>query len=137
MSSDRSIAADRTLQCACGAWFDVVEWYLVDVARRLDLVRAIASAEMRTHRCPACGVAHRRLTPLGLLVPSPRKPGSIVAVIGESEDNHAQTPAFFEQEPAWCAIVRLQMRNELVRFVNVPWDWIELICTLDFDAVSQ
>jgi hypothetical protein len=130
MSSDRSIAEDRTLQCACGERFDVLEWHLIDVAARLDLMQDIASAEMRMHRCPACGIAHRRLTPLGLLVPSPSKLGSIIAVVGESADDHAQAPA-------WRAGGRLQMLDRSVSFVNVPWDSIVLICTLDFDAVSQ
>jgi CpXC protein len=122
MPSDRSIAEDRTLQCVCGEWFDVLEWHLIDVAARLDLVREIASGEQRTHRCPACGFAHGRLTPLGLLVPSPSKPASIIAVIGESGDDHAQAPA-------WCADVQVQMFDEPVDFVNVPWYWIVLIRT--------
>jgi CpXC protein len=83
MSSDRSIAEDRTLQCACGEWFDVVEWQVIDVARRLDLVLEIVRGKQRTHRCPTCGVAQARLTQLGLMV---------------------------------------------------PWDWIALVLTRDFDA---
>jgi hypothetical protein len=130
MASDRSIAADRTLQCVCGEWFDVLEWQLIDVAARLDLVRELARGEQRTHRCPACGLAHGRLTPLGLLVPSPSKPASIIAVVGESGGDHPQAPASY-------AGVEPQIFDEPVGFVNVPWDWIALIRTLDFDAVSQ
>jgi len=44
MSSDRSIAEDRTLQCACGERFDVLEWQVIDVAARLDLVLELARA---------------------------------------------------------------------------------------------
>jgi CpXC protein len=125
MVSDRSIAEDRTLRCACGERFDVLEWQIVDVAQRLDLVREIARGEQRVHRCPACGVAHGRLTQLGLLLPS--KLASAIAVVGEADDDHAQ-------EPAWYASVQLEMFDEPVAFVMVPWDWIALILTRDFDA---
>jgi hypothetical protein len=125
MSSDRSIAEDRTLQCACGEWFDVLEWQVIDVARRLDLVLEIVRGKQRTHQCPTCGVAQARLTQLGLLVPS--KLASTIAVIGEADDDPAQ-------EPAWYASVQLQMFDEPVAFVMVPWDWIALVLTRDFDA---
>jgi CpXC protein len=125
MSSDRSIAEDRRLQCACGEWFDVLEWQAIDVAARLDLVLELARGEQRTHRCPACGIAHGRLTQLGLLVPS--RLATVIAVVGESDDDSAQ-------EPAWYASVQLQMLDEPVAFVNVPWDWIALLLTRDFDA---
>ena len=125
MPSDRSIAEDRTLQCACGERFDVLEWQVIDVARRLDLVLEIVRGEQRTHRCPACGVTQARLNQLGLLVPS--KLATVIALIGEAEDDLAQ-------EPAWCASVQSQMFDEPVSFVIVPWDWIALILTRDFDA---
>jgi hypothetical protein len=125
MPSDRSIAEDRTLQCACGERFDVLEWQVIDVAQRLDLVRGIARGEMRTHRCPACGVGQARLTQLGLLVPS--KLASTIVLVGEADEEPAQ-------EPAWCASVQLQMFDEPVAFVTVPWDWVTLILTRDFDA---
>ena len=38
------------------------------------------------------------------------------------------------EEPAWYASVQLQMFDEPVAFVMVPWDWIALILTRDFDA---
>jgi hypothetical protein len=125
MSSDRSIAEDRMLQCVCGERFDVLEWQIIDVAVRLDLVLGIVRGEMRTHRCPACGVAQARLTQLGLLVPS--KLTTAIAVVGEADDDPAH-------EPAWYASVQLQMFDEPVAFVTVPWDWVALILTRDFDA---
>jgi hypothetical protein len=125
MSSDRSIAEDRRLQCACGEWFDALEWQVIDVAARLDLVPELARGEQRTHRCPACGITQARLTQLGLLVPS--KLTTVIAVVGEADEDPAQ-------EPAWYASVQLQMFDEPVAFVKVPWDWIALILTRDFDA---
>lgn len=127
MLFDRSIAEDRTLRCACGECFDVLEWQLIDVAARLDLVHEVGNDEIRLHRCPACGIAHGRLMQLGLLIDSPWEPASIIAVVEESGDDPAH-------ESAWCTGVRLQMLEEPVRFVKVPWDWVELICALDFDA---
>jgi CpXC protein len=125
MSPDRSIAEDRTLQCACGEWFDVWEWQVIDVAVRPDLVLEIVRGGQRTHRCPACGVAQARLTQLGLLVPS--KLATVIAVVGEADEDPAQ-------KPAWCTKLQLHMFDELVAFVMVPWDWIALILTRDFDA---
>jgi CpXC protein len=125
MSSDRSIAEDRTLQCACGERFDALEWQVIDVAVRLDLVLEIAMGEMRTHRCPACGIAHGRLTQLGLLMPS--KLTSAIAVVVEADDAPAQ-------ERAWYASVQPEMFDEPVALVTVPWEWIGLILARDFDA---
>ena len=127
MPSDRSIAEEETLQCACGERFDVLEWHLIDVAVRLELARELARGEQRTHRCPACGVAQPRVMPLGLLVTSLSKPATVIAVVGESAEDPAQDPVCYDD-------VQFQIFDEPVAFVNVPWEWIALILSRDFDA---